>query len=1063
MSEIKYDAFISYSHSEPDAYVAEKLHTMLEHYHISKKLQKISGKKKIERVFRDREELPLSSDLAANIREALENSEFLIVVCSPRAVRSEWVQREIETFLETHEKDKVLTLLTEGEPEEVFPEVLCYNDEVVLRENGEKEVVRKKVEPMAADIRGRTRKETEKKLKEEFLRILAPMLSCTYDTLRQRHREYRFRRIIAVTGAAAVLAVMFTVYAFYQASVSEGRYQEARRNQARYLSEISGELLAEGDREGALQTALAIAPEGDAEGPVVPEQMYALNNALYSYDNNNKIKFRPAYSAELDGETSGMYFAGRLNSEETGYFCVDMLGNAYVINPENGECIWKISPGDIQDLEENAGFNSFIPVSEETAAAVSGRSIVYVNWQEKEVLRTIEAEETLTDESNISAVYGTRFALTNGSKVWVYDLENGQLLQETQYSEENGQDYISHSLSFSENGSLLAVGVAADYLDTEVQKGLLVLDVDDGSVRMFSPEETAEVCFIGNDQIAAIQYRYIDRTDRLDEVTKRSYTLSLYDAADGSVIWTSELCDTEAMNNPTGLTVENMEVDGRTEDILVSVVKDRIFLIHPDSGEIFQERSYPEDIDAVSRYDETRLLAGLTDGRVMICLTGQMTTEYEACSITAATSGFVFSQKNDKVILPVTGSRRIVFCGIFQDSNMTGLSMESDISTVEYHTVADGDAEETYRCVIYADPDSIYETELAVYAAGSAEPVYEFSSPEEEEWIVRTDIQDVGGKPYIFILTNSGTQRLTIADMDTGECVSEAGSGEEEVWGAINYTFFHTADQILLYSGDVFAAADITAEGIMFPDKETEGIDMGGFSASEAEISADDRYILFFDQYSENSIKIWDTENRSWKKTDGRQTYPANGAAKMGNSLNIAAVYSRNGTIDIIDLEKGTVVQQLKCGYYDQIEFAFMNEDRYLISCGDESYLTLWDIQTGKILMQEEDSEVYVSSIYTDGNAHYFATAFYGYWMNDNGLYSSELKIYYVDDEGRFYHYADVPYGYVSFEGGEVFSAVPGGFYGSIYSYGDLRSRAEEILDGSTLSEAEKRQYFVSE
>ena len=86
-----------------------------------------------------------------------------------------------------------------------------------------------------------------------------------------------------------------------------------------------------------------------------------------------------------------------------------------------------------------------------------------------------------------------------------------------------------------------------------------------------------------------------------------------------------------------------------------------------------------------------------------------------------------------------------------------------------------------------------------------------------------------------------------------------------------------------------------------------------------------------------------------------------------------------------------------------------MNEDRYLISCGDESYLTLWDIQTGKILMQEEDSEVYVSSIYTDGNAHYFATAFYGYWMNDNGLYSSELKIYYVDDEGRFYHYADVP------------------------------------------------------
>lgn len=67
MGKITYDAFISYSHSEPDAFAAKKLHSMLEHYHIPGKLQKISGKKKISRVFRDREELPLSSDLGANI------------------------------------------------------------------------------------------------------------------------------------------------------------------------------------------------------------------------------------------------------------------------------------------------------------------------------------------------------------------------------------------------------------------------------------------------------------------------------------------------------------------------------------------------------------------------------------------------------------------------------------------------------------------------------------------------------------------------------------------------------------------------------------------------------------------------------------------------------------------------------------------------------------------------------------------------------------------------------------------------------------------------------------
>ena len=133
---VRYDAFISYSHSEPDAFVAGKLHSMLEHYKVPKKIREISGKKKIERVFRDREELPLSANLAMGICEALENSEYLIVICSPRSVKSEWVQREIETFLLTHTKDKVLTLLAEGEPEEAFPDILCYEEKILHRADG---------------------------------------------------------------------------------------------------------------------------------------------------------------------------------------------------------------------------------------------------------------------------------------------------------------------------------------------------------------------------------------------------------------------------------------------------------------------------------------------------------------------------------------------------------------------------------------------------------------------------------------------------------------------------------------------------------------------------------------------------------------------------------------------------------------------------------------------------------------------------------------------------------------------------------------------------------------
>ena len=98
----KYDAFISYSHAEDNAEIAEALHKKLEHYRIPSQIQKITGKKKIERVFRDKEELPLSANLTENIYTALDNSEYLIVLCSPESRASQWVQREIEYFAGVH-------------------------------------------------------------------------------------------------------------------------------------------------------------------------------------------------------------------------------------------------------------------------------------------------------------------------------------------------------------------------------------------------------------------------------------------------------------------------------------------------------------------------------------------------------------------------------------------------------------------------------------------------------------------------------------------------------------------------------------------------------------------------------------------------------------------------------------------------------------------------------------------------------------------------------------------------------------------------------------------------
>lgn len=1063
MEQMMYDAFISYSHSEPDSYIARKLHTMLEHYHISGKLQKISGKKKINRVFRDREELPLSSDLAANIRQALRQSEYLIVIYSPRAVSSEWVQKEIEVFLEMHEKDKILTLLVDGEPEESFPEILCYTEEKIVEADGKEKIVRTKVEPMAADVRGVTRKQMRKKLKKEFLRILAPMLSCTYDTLKQRHREYMFRRMIILSGTIAVLAALFTVYAFRQASISEGRYQEARRNQARYLSEKSGELLAEGDREGALQTALAIQPDDeDSDSPVVPEQMYALNNALYSYDRSNEIKYRPAYSVELDGHTGYNYNtnSSRLSPEETGYFCVDTLGNAYILNPSNGEYIWKISAKEIEGMEEEA-FVDFLPISEETAALISNKFIVYVNWKKKEVIRIIQEDDSFT--GNAITAYGTLIALTNGSKVWVYNLETGECLQKVQYSKEEYPRYNPKSLSFSEDGGMLSIGVSVDINEVESQKGLLLLSLKDGSLKLLSEKETSIVLFLGNDKIAAIHYEYPDKEEASKTAPKRNFYLALYDITDGRTIWTSAFYNTQAMSNPCRLLVEDMKVNDEQKEILAAVIKDKIYILDLNKGTIIQERSYSENISKVFKYDETRYLVGLIDGSIRLCTTEQMSTEYNLGNISADIYGFVFSLKNNTVIWPVSSSSRIVIGKLFQDEEMISLSGKTRVGNVKYYTIADTKNQEniTYRCVLSDENSSLFSSKLEIYETGSTRKLFEYNCEVENQTIYDVHMQNIHNKTYVMIVTSGGTDQLIMADIETGKSISAIQTEEEPGWSYMNYSFFHTVEKVLVYNSSGFVLADITENGLEMPDLITESISV---DISAAWVSANDRYILLLsNSNAEQGIKIWDVENESWIKIEGKQIFLSGYEINIGNERNIAAVYSENGSIEIIDLEAGEVIQSFPCGYFERLEIGFMHHDKYLISCGDDSCLTLWDIETGAILMQDKNNDIHVSDIVTDGNGKYFATGFYGYMMNDNGMETSSLRIYYVDDSGRFYPYADIPDGYVSFEADEIFTGDSGGCFAPLYTYNVLRARAGDILGERTLTETEKRQYFISE
>jgi tetratricopeptide (TPR) repeat protein len=206
----KYLAFLSYSHR--DAKWGSWLHKALESYHPPKQ---IVGKvtplgtvpKRLVPIFRDREELATATDLGAVINEALTGSGCQIVICSPSAARSRWVNEEILAFKRLGREDRIFCLIVGGEPnasddpahadEECFPPALRYR----LAADGSLSSIR--TEPIAADARpGKDGRGNAK------LKLIAGILGVGFDALRQREQSRRQRQLFAIASGAVAGMVL---------------------------------------------------------------------------------------------------------------------------------------------------------------------------------------------------------------------------------------------------------------------------------------------------------------------------------------------------------------------------------------------------------------------------------------------------------------------------------------------------------------------------------------------------------------------------------------------------------------------------------------------------------------------------------------------------------------------------------------------------------------------------------------------------------------------------------------------------------------------------------------
>jgi len=231
---VRYGAFLSYSHK--DQSLARWLLRKLEGYRVPARLVGARGPfgvipARLGAVFRDRDELPTAADLGSTITAALNDSEALVVVCSPSAARSRWVNAEIQAFRAAGRGDRIYCYVVDGDPTSRDEDNCCFPP-ALLAPDVEGGPPR---EPLAADARsvgdGRER---------AFVRLVAGLLGVGYDDLAQREAQRRQRRVAATVGTSLVI----TTVALGLAAAAYVSRNDAERRQAQ-VEDILGFMMGD--------------------------------------------------------------------------------------------------------------------------------------------------------------------------------------------------------------------------------------------------------------------------------------------------------------------------------------------------------------------------------------------------------------------------------------------------------------------------------------------------------------------------------------------------------------------------------------------------------------------------------------------------------------------------------------------------------------------------------------------------------------------------------------------------------------------------------------------------
>ena len=233
----QYDAFISYSRKNED--FAAKLEQALENYRPPKGLD--APQRRLN-IFRDKHDFKVG-DYHQNLEKSLMASAKLIIICSPEARSSQFVNEEIRQFATLKDSKNIIPILHSGIPNNeagpdqaesmAFPAALCELMEMPLAANFLK----------FDNQKGKVNRDP---YSDAWYTILAHIYDVSRDEIEQRDRRRRNRTLrMALIGLTGIIGVLSLLLVF--AVISRQQADDARKdavNQAKEATKQRG--IAEG-------------------------------------------------------------------------------------------------------------------------------------------------------------------------------------------------------------------------------------------------------------------------------------------------------------------------------------------------------------------------------------------------------------------------------------------------------------------------------------------------------------------------------------------------------------------------------------------------------------------------------------------------------------------------------------------------------------------------------------------------------------------------------------------------------------------------------------------------